>query len=217
MPRMSSQWSVVSCIVVLVVGALSMLAAPVEAQSPKSGTAPTPEAQQALAPTGKLRVGLYLGGPSSVIRESTSGEMKGVGFDLGRELARRMGVPFEPVVFPSIGALLDSAHHMVRLLKTDVVTAADELFLLLDGGTHDSHLDAQARTIEQPQRLRRIERPRIRSFRDETELHSPACGCSRSKCRAVKRNERVQQRVMRHASPETGGDGRAAEWDFPCG
>jgi polar amino acid transport system substrate-binding protein len=108
MPRMSSQWSVVSCIVVLVVGALSMLAAPVEAQSPKSGTAPTPEAQQALAPTGKLRVGLYLGGPSSVIRESTSGEMKGVGFDLGRELARRMGVPFEPVVFPSIGALLDS-------------------------------------------------------------------------------------------------------------
>ena len=108
MPRMSSKWSVVSSIVVLVIGALSVLAAPVEAQIPKSGTAPTPEARQALAPTGKLRVGLYLGGPSSVIRESTSSEMKGVGFDLGRELAQRMGVPFEPVVFSSIGALLDS-------------------------------------------------------------------------------------------------------------
>jgi polar amino acid transport system substrate-binding protein len=108
MPRMSSQWNVVHFIGVLVVGTLSMLAAPVEAQLPKSGTAATPEARQALAPTGKLRVGLYLGGPSSVIRESTSGEMKGVGFDLGRELAQRMGVPFEPVVFPSIGALLDS-------------------------------------------------------------------------------------------------------------
>jgi polar amino acid transport system substrate-binding protein len=34
--------------------------------------------------------------------------MKGVGFDLGKELARRIGVPFEPVLYPSIGALLDS-------------------------------------------------------------------------------------------------------------
>lgn len=108
MPQMSSQWSVVSFIVVLVIGALSVFAAPGEAQSPKSETAPTPEARQALAPTGKLRVGLYLGGPSSVVREPTSGDMKGVGFDLGSELARRLGVPFEPVVFPSIGALLDS-------------------------------------------------------------------------------------------------------------
>jgi polar amino acid transport system substrate-binding protein len=33
--------------------------------------------------------------------------MKGVGFDLGRELARRMGVPFEAVQYPSIPALLD--------------------------------------------------------------------------------------------------------------
>jgi polar amino acid transport system substrate-binding protein len=33
--------------------------------------------------------------------------MKRVGFDLGKELARRMGVPFEPIMYPSIGALLD--------------------------------------------------------------------------------------------------------------
>ncbi len=74
-------------------------------------TAPTPEARQALAPTGKLRAGLYLGGPSSVIRDSASSEMKGVGFDLGKELARRLGVAFEPVVFPSIGALVDAAKY----------------------------------------------------------------------------------------------------------
>ena len=71
-------------------------------------TPPTPEARQALAPTGKLRVGLQLGTPHNVIRDSVSGEMKGVGFDLGKELARRIGVPFEPVLYPSIGALLDS-------------------------------------------------------------------------------------------------------------
>jgi len=72
-------------------------------------TAPTPEARQALAPTGKLRVGLYLGQPLSVIRDSASGEMKGVGFDLGKELARRLGVPFEPVVYPSSGAVVGGA------------------------------------------------------------------------------------------------------------
>jgi polar amino acid transport system substrate-binding protein len=70
-------------------------------------TAPTPEVRQALAPTGKLRVGLLLGVPAQVMRDSASGEMKGVGFDLGKELARRMGVPFEPVVYPSIQARLD--------------------------------------------------------------------------------------------------------------
>lgn len=70
-------------------------------------TAPTPEARQALASTGKLRVGLVLGNPLNVIRDSASGEMKGVGFDLGKELARRMGVPFEPVLYPSSRALLD--------------------------------------------------------------------------------------------------------------
>jgi polar amino acid transport system substrate-binding protein len=70
-------------------------------------TAPTLEARQALAPTGKLRVGLQLGSPHNVIRDPVSGEMKGVGFDLGKELARRLGVPFEPVLYPSVGVLLD--------------------------------------------------------------------------------------------------------------
>jgi len=71
-------------------------------------TAPTAEVRQALAPTGKLRVALQLGSPHNVIRDPVSGEMKGVGYDLGKELARRVGVPFEPVFYPSVGALLDA-------------------------------------------------------------------------------------------------------------
>ncbi len=39
MQRMSSKWGMVSLIVVLVIGALSVLAYPGEAQLPKSGTA----------------------------------------------------------------------------------------------------------------------------------------------------------------------------------
>jgi polar amino acid transport system substrate-binding protein len=70
-------------------------------------TAPTTEVRQALAPTGKLRVALQLGSPHNVIRDPVSGEMRGVGFDLGKELARRIGVPFEPVLYPSVGAVLD--------------------------------------------------------------------------------------------------------------
>ncbi len=58
-----------------------------------------PAATQALAPTGKLRVGLYPGTPTSILGDPASGNAKGVGFDLGRALAQRAGVPFEPVVF----------------------------------------------------------------------------------------------------------------------
>src|SRR5918994_6711350 len=64
------------------------------------------EARQGLAPTGRLRVALQLANPLNVI--TVSGDMRGVGFDLGSELAQRLGVPFEPVSYPSVGAVLDS-------------------------------------------------------------------------------------------------------------
>jgi polar amino acid transport system substrate-binding protein len=62
-------------------------------------SAPSPEVRQVLAPAGKLRVGVYPGSPTSVIGDPASGDAKGVGYDVGRALANRMGVPFEPVVF----------------------------------------------------------------------------------------------------------------------
>jgi polar amino acid transport system substrate-binding protein len=70
-------------------------------------TGPTPEVRKALAPTGKLRVGLQTATPHNVIQDAASGEMKGVAFDLAQDLARRIGVPLEPVLYPSVGALLD--------------------------------------------------------------------------------------------------------------
>lgn len=75
-----------------------------------SATAPssfTKEVQQALAPTGKLRVALQLANPLNLVQDTASGE-RGVGLDLGKELAGRLRVPFEPVLYPSVGALLDS-------------------------------------------------------------------------------------------------------------
>ena len=62
--------------------------------------APSPEERQVLAPSGRLRVGLYPGSPTSIIGDPASPDAKGVALDLGRGLARSLGVPFEPVVFP---------------------------------------------------------------------------------------------------------------------
>ena len=55
--------------------------------------------RDSLAPTGKLRASLYLGGPTNVIVHPKTGEMKGVGYEIGKELARRLDIPFEPVIY----------------------------------------------------------------------------------------------------------------------
>jgi len=71
-----------------------------------TGGAPDPDVRQVLAPSGKLRVGVYRGSPTSIIGEPSAPDARGVGFDLGRALAGKLGVPFEPVVFPNNAQLL---------------------------------------------------------------------------------------------------------------
>lgn len=71
-------------------------------------TAPTPEARQALAPTGKLRVA-FLSAAIYATKDTATGELKGVAVDLGNELARRVGVPFQPVLYPNVGAIIAGA------------------------------------------------------------------------------------------------------------
>jgi polar amino acid transport system substrate-binding protein len=39
-----------------------------------------------------------------------SGEMKGVGYELGKELARRMGVPYEPVIYQTPKLLVEDVN-----------------------------------------------------------------------------------------------------------
>lgn len=72
-------------------------------------TVPAPEQKQALAVSGKLRVGIFSTNPLYARKDAVTGEFKGVAIDLGRELARRIGVPFELVSYPSIAAIIDNA------------------------------------------------------------------------------------------------------------
>lgn len=72
--------------------------------------APTvdPQVRQALAPSGKLRVGVYPGSPTSLVTDARTGQKVGVALDLGRELARQIDVPFEPVEFVRVAEVLDA-------------------------------------------------------------------------------------------------------------
>ena len=92
------------CVLHVVVLSLAALAGCASVSAPRS-----PAAVQALAPTGKLRVGLYPGTPTSLLGDPASGNAKGVGFDLGRQLAQWAGVAFEPVVFAKNAEVLAAA------------------------------------------------------------------------------------------------------------
>lgn len=67
-----------------------------------------PEIVKTLAPTGTLRVGVYAGSPTSLVRGPGAGEMRGVTVDVGREMARRLGVPVEWVVLERVPQIIDA-------------------------------------------------------------------------------------------------------------
>ena len=64
--------------------------------------------KQELAPTGKLRIGLNYQNFLLVLGDGPDGEPRGIAPDLGRELARRLGVPVEYVKFDAAGKLADA-------------------------------------------------------------------------------------------------------------
>jgi polar amino acid transport system substrate-binding protein len=67
---------------------------------------PASELARELAPTGKLRVGLLMLSYFAV-EDAAAGEPNGVMPDLGRELARRIGVPYEPVRIRNPGEMIE--------------------------------------------------------------------------------------------------------------
>jgi polar amino acid transport system substrate-binding protein len=86
-----------------------------------------------LAPSGKLRVGLYPGTPTSILQGS--GEPKGVGYELGKEMAKRLGVPFEPVVFAKNAEVLEAVKTGAVDVAFTNATAARAPYMDFSGPT----------------------------------------------------------------------------------
>lgn len=61
-----------------------------------------------LAPSGRLRIGINYSNFLIVSGDGPDGEPRGIAPDLGRELARRAGLPFEFVRFDAAGKLFDA-------------------------------------------------------------------------------------------------------------
>jgi polar amino acid transport system substrate-binding protein len=72
-----------------------------------ASTVPDPQVRTALAPTGRLRVGVYPGSPTSLVRDA-KGEKAGVALDLGQALGKQLGVPVQVVEFARLALVLDA-------------------------------------------------------------------------------------------------------------
>jgi polar amino acid transport system substrate-binding protein len=77
-----------------------------------SACAVTPSAPSAavadLAPTGRLRAGINLGNGVIATRDAASGEIRGIAVNVARELARRLNVSVELVVFEQARNAVDA-------------------------------------------------------------------------------------------------------------
>jgi len=91
-----------NAISIVVASALAMLASTALAQ-------PVPDAAIAdLAPMGKLRAAINFGNAVLATRDPATGEPRGVSVDLARELAKRLGVPIELVLFNAAGKVAEA-------------------------------------------------------------------------------------------------------------
>ena len=89
------------------------------------------EVRAQMAPSGVLVAGINYGNPVIVQRDPAGGPPRGVGPDLARELARRLGVGIRYVTYESAGRLADAAKQRewdVGFLAVDPKRAEDIAF-----------------------------------------------------------------------------------------
>lgn len=74
-------------------------------------TSPQAAAHRAqLAPSGALKVGVYMGSPTSMVLDKTQQKV-GVSYELGQLLAKTLGVPFQVVEFKRVAEIVDAMKH----------------------------------------------------------------------------------------------------------
>ena len=153
----------------------------------------TPEVLKTLAPTGKLRAALYLGGPTNVIVNSKTGEMSGVGYEIGEELARHLGVPYDPVIYQTPRLLVDDIDSgnwdvafIARSSSREEIMNFTEIYLSLEQGFLVP-ADSPIETIND------VDRPGIR-------VGVPAGGSVIPRVARVLKNEQLVEVAMPNAA-----------------
>lgn len=85
---------------------LLSLALTVALQIPDAAVAQT-SANAELAPTGTLRVGMNAAN-TTLVSQTPDGHVSGISVDLGKFIAAKLGVPYEPVLYPGSAAYTES-------------------------------------------------------------------------------------------------------------
>ena len=93
-----------------------------------------------LAPTGKLRAAINFGNPILAVKDSTTGQPRGVSVDLARELGSRLGVPVELITFEAAGKVVEAVKATqvdIAFVAIDPVRDADMLqtppYVIIEG------------------------------------------------------------------------------------
>lgn len=88
-------------------------------------------ARAELAPSGKLRAAINFGNPILANRDSPTAEARGVSVDLAGELAKRLGVPLEMVLYTAAGKVVEGIKTQswdIGFFAIDPVRAVDTDF-----------------------------------------------------------------------------------------
>lgn len=125
-------------------------------------------ARAELAPSGKLRAGVNLGNTLFTTREKATGELRGVGIDLMRELGLRLGVEVEFVVHAKPGDVADAIDadtwdvailaiepaRAQRMTFSPAITEIEATYLVVQDSTlrSVSQVDAPAIRIATPEK-----------------------------------------------------------------
>jgi polar amino acid transport system substrate-binding protein len=133
--------------------ALSSLVMLASCASPQ-GT-PSDSLRAEMVPKGTLRAAVNYGNPSIAQRDPAGGDPRGVGPDLARELARRLGTPVRYVAYETAGKVADDAQNDVwdvAFLAIDPQRAATISFTdayVEIGGTYLVRADSPLRKIDE--------------------------------------------------------------------
>ena len=106
------------------------LAACAHMQTPPSAVV-TPTLRAEFAPSGTLVAGVNLGNPVIAQKDPAGGAPRGVGPELARELARRLGVPIRYVFYDNAGPMANAVKQGawdVAMLAVDPARAEDIAF-----------------------------------------------------------------------------------------